>query len=164
MSEIDLTQVESSLRRSIGLLRRTYKESPAGGGGWYHMLETPPPGATATAVALLAFHAAGERPHRLAEALTFLKARQLDDDAPQIDGGWWTNTSGERPVVEATAWVVRCLATLRCDSHENSPDLARAVTWLRNNRDPSGGWGSFAGCPPRTWLTCLAGWRTPRWP
>jgi hypothetical protein len=156
MSEIDLTQVESSLRRSIGLLRRTYKESPAGGGGWYHMLETPPPGATATAVALLAFHAAGERPHHLAEALTFLKARQLDDDDPRIDGGWWTNTSGERPVVEATAWVVRCLATLRCDSHENSPDLARAVTWLRNNRDASGGWGSFAGCPARTWLTCLA--------
>ncbi|MCA2185581.1 prenyltransferase/squalene oxidase repeat-containing protein [Nonomuraea cavernae] len=120
------------------------------------MLERPPPGATATAVALLAFHAAGERPHRLADALTFLKARQLKSDDLRIDGGWWTNTSGEKPVVEATAWVVRCLATLRCSLHPGSPDLARAVEWLRQNHDTSGGWGSFLGCPPRTWLTCLA--------
>ncbi|MGW0808004.1 prenyltransferase/squalene oxidase repeat-containing protein [Nonomuraea sp. NPDC002799] len=156
MFEIDLTPVEGVLGLSIDLLRRTYAESPAGGGGWYHMLERPTPGATATAVALLAFHTAHVKPHHLPEALAFLKARQLQDADPLIDGGWWTNTSGERPVVEATAWVVRCLATLRCDSHENAPDLARAVAWLRANRDPSGGWGSFAGCPPRTWNTCLA--------
>ncbi|MEU4574788.1 prenyltransferase/squalene oxidase repeat-containing protein [Nonomuraea sp. ATR24] len=156
MYEIDLTQVEGALRRSTSLLRRTYTESPAGGGGWYHMLETPPPGATATAVALLAFHAAGEKPHQLTDALAFLRARQLRDADPRVDGGWWTNTSGERPVVEATAWVIRCLATLRCDSRPDSPDLDRAVEWLRRNRHPSGGWGSFADCPPRTWLTCLA--------
>lgn len=156
LHEIDLSQTESGLHRSMALLRRMYNESPAGGGGWYHLLDTAPPGATATAVALLAFHVTGERPHHLEDALTFLKARQIKDSSPKIDGGWWTNTSNHKPVVEATAWVVRCLATLRCDDLPMTPDLSRAVSWLRHNQDKSGGWGSFYGCPPRVWHTCLA--------
>lgn len=156
LHEIDLSQSESALNKSMDLLRHMYNESPAGGGGWYHLLDTVPPGATATAVALLTFHVAGESPPHLEDALNFLRVRQIKDEDPKVDGGWWTNTSKDKPVVEATAWVVRCLAALRCDDQPTTPDLSRAVSWLRNNQDRSGGWGSFHGCPPRVWLTCLA--------
>lgn len=151
-----MAQIDAAIQRSLVLLREKYTPSPGGGGGWYHRLGVPPPGATATAVALLAFDVAGERPDHIPESLKFLKARQLRSAELLLDGGWATNTSMNQPVVEATAWVVHCLGRLRLGLADDGPDLQSGYQWLLRNQNEDGGWGSFYRMPSRTFLTCLA--------
>ncbi|GAA3794181.1 hypothetical protein GCM10022226_11890 [Sphaerisporangium flaviroseum] len=152
---IDVSAVDQGLKASLGLLRRTYSDTDTGG-GWYHQLDMVPPGPTATGVALTAFHQCGETPEHLADALRFLKARQIKSDDPLLDGGWAMNTSFGLPVVEATGWVARYLGLARCGLAEDGPSVPRAYQWLVNNQNGDGGWGSLRGCPSRVWLTCLA--------
>ncbi|WP_147287830.1 prenyltransferase/squalene oxidase repeat-containing protein [Nocardia pseudobrasiliensis] len=52
--------------------------------------------------------------------------------------------------------VTRFLGTAKVEFLPASPDIRRAVAWIVANQDSSGGWGSFHGQPPRTWLTGLA--------
>ncbi|MFI7028439.1 prenyltransferase/squalene oxidase repeat-containing protein [Microbispora rosea] len=152
---IDMSAVDQQLKASLSLLRRTYSDTDVGG-GWYHQLDTFPPGPTATGVALTAFHQCGETPEHLTDALAFLKARQINSSDPLLDGGWAMNTSLGLPVVEATGWVARYLGLARCGLLDEGPSVSRAYQWLVNNQNEDGGWGSLRGCPSRVWLTCLA--------
>lgn len=145
---LDIRELHRHLAVSTETLRDTYKANPDGSGGWYHELGRPA-GATATAIALACFVDCGEAPDHLSQALLFLRNHQKED------GGWSTRTSGERPVVEATAWIAWCLARTRCDLTEGAPDLHGATRWLIGQQNPDGGWGSLHGAPSRIWLTCL---------
>lgn len=153
---IDIAAVDQRLSASLSLLRRTYSSAEEGGGGWYHQLDIAAPGPTATGVALTAFHQSGDKCEHFADALSFLKARQVRSPDPLLDGGWAMNTSLGLPVVEATGWVSRYLGLARCDLLDGGPDVRRACRWLVNNQNGDGGWGSFRDSPSRVWLTCLA--------
>jgi hypothetical protein len=152
---IDMTLLEQHVRSALGLLRQSYSQSEAGGGGWYHQLEKDDPGATATALGLMTLHSCHERFEHFDDALTFLKARQVESTDPLVDGGWATNTSLGHPVVEATGWVALMIGRTGRTLHKG-PDARRVLNWLINNQNTDGGWGSLRGCPSRVWLTCVA--------
>jgi hypothetical protein len=157
LTRLDVARLDASLREALTLLRRTYSPSPeTGGGGWYHQLETPTPGATATAVGLMIFHECQMGYEHMPDALAFLRVRQVSSDDSQQDGGWATNTSFGRPVVEATGWVAQMIGAVRVEFAPGGPDAQRALAWLAENQNEDGGWGSFKGCPSRVWLTCIA--------
>ncbi|PRX01900.1 UNVERIFIED_ORG: prenyltransferase/squalene oxidase-like repeat protein [Actinomadura viridilutea] len=152
---IDMAVLQTRLDESLDVLRDTYV--PSGDvGGWYHDLTRPDPGATATAVALMAFTETGRPFEHFDEGLAFLAERQAASADRLKDGGWATRTSLGMPVVEATAWIARFLARARCGLRDDAPDIRRAYEWLLRNQNPDGGWGSLYGCPSRVWLTCLA--------
>ncbi|MGK5555917.1 prenyltransferase/squalene oxidase repeat-containing protein [Actinomadura kijaniata] len=153
---LDTAVLSARLDESFDVLRDTYASAQGTGGGWYHELTRPEPGATATALGLLAFVEARRPFEHFDEGLAFLAARQSVSTEPLRDGGWATKTSLGMPVVEATAWIARFLASARCDLRPGAPDLRRAHRWLLRNQNADGGWGSMYGCPSRTWLTCLA--------
>lgn len=153
---IDFDKVHAARERALALLRRSYKDSPAGGGGWYHQLDSGGPGATATSVVLLAFWRAKAACDQWDDALEFLVASQnLTEDSLQ-HGGWPVTTSFGRPVLEATAWVGRLLGTSRLVLNDKAPDAMRVLKWLTNNQNEDGGWGSIRGHPSRVYQTCLA--------
>lgn len=154
--QVDTRQVLQAVRNALGLVRRHYNTSPAGGGGWYHELEHTDPGTTATALGLMIFDACRERNDHHLDALSYLRAVQVSSTDPRIDGGWATKSSHGRPVVEATAWVARMIGALRCQLADGAPSATRALRWLVENQNGDGGWGSLHGCPSRVWLTCLA--------
>jgi hypothetical protein len=156
VSSIDMAVLHARLDESLDVLRRSYAPADDVGGGWYHDLTRPDPGATATAVGLLAFTEAGRPFEHFDEGLAYLAAHQTASADRLKDGGWATRTSLGLPVVEATAWIAWFLARARCDLRDDAPDLRRAYRWLLNNQNPDGGWGSLYGCPSRVWQTCLA--------
>ncbi|HEX5205055.1 MAG TPA: prenyltransferase/squalene oxidase repeat-containing protein [Actinoplanes sp.] len=90
------------------------------------------------------------------QCLRFLQRRQIRSDDPLLDGGWAVNTSAGQPVTEATALVARLLACTGTLLMPASPDAQRATTWLVNNQNQDGGWGSFRGQESRVWLTAMA--------
>jgi hypothetical protein len=92
----------------------------------------------------------------IADALQFLRARQVSSGDPRYDGGWAVNTSGGVPVTESTALVGWLLGRIRLFLAADAPDLGRALAWLVRNQNADGGWGSVFGQPSRTWLTALA--------
>lgn len=152
---IDIGVLDKRINDSLDLLRDNYRLSPDGGGGWYHELGSPP-GFTATAVGLLAFTESGRRFDNLGAALEFLRRGQVASPDRLVDGGWPTNSSKGRPVVEATAWIGRFLGLARCTLTEGAPDAGRAYRWLAENQNDDGGWGSVRDAESRVWLTCLA--------
>jgi hypothetical protein len=160
--QIDLADLDKHIGRSLTLLRANFHMaknvdgSVSGGGGWYHQLERSVPGATATAVGLMAFNAMDEKPEMLRRALVFLRDKQVASDDPLVDGGWATNSSSGVPVMEATAWVARAMGVTGCGVGPDAPDAGRAFTWIVTNQNDDGGWGSIRTCPSRVWLTCLA--------
>lgn len=153
-SAVDIGLLDKRVNDSLDLLRDKYSRGEAGG-GWYHELGAPP-GFTATAVGLLAFTESGRDFDHFDEALAFLRRGQVSSSDPLADGGWPTNSSKGRPVVEATAWIGRFLALARCGLKDGAPDAGRAYAWLAHNQNDDGGWGSVRGATSRVWLTCLA--------
>lgn len=120
------------------------------------MLEARAPGPTATAVGLDLFRSCGVDFDRHDNALHFLQSKQVTSDKPELDGGWPTNTSFSRPVMEATGWVARALGSGHFHFSEGAPEAARAYKWILSNQNNDGGWGSFLGAESRSWTTCLA--------
>ena len=156
MTMIDLVKVNAAIDGSLELLKAHFHRDPKGGGGWYHQLEIPRPGPTATALAMDAYRSCGRRPEHLDECLEFLRHRQISSPDPLTNGGWTNNTSLGHPVVEATGWVTWSLARSRWSYTDKGPDVDAGRHWLAANQNPEGGWGSFQGAPSRVWLTCLA--------
>lgn len=153
-SQIDIGILDARINDSLDLLRDNYAQGSVGG-GWYHELGSAP-GFTATAVGLLAFVENCRRFEHFAEALAFLRHGQVSSPDPLLDGGWPTNSSRGRPVVEATAWIGRLLGLARCGLTDGAPDVARTYAWLVGNQNDDGGWGSLKDAESRVWLTCLA--------
>ncbi|MFB4276454.1 MULTISPECIES: prenyltransferase/squalene oxidase repeat-containing protein [unclassified Nonomuraea] len=151
---IDVMHVDECLKAALGLLKATYTATPHGG-GWHHRLADPKPAATATAIALTAFHEQQVGFANFDAGLSFLRASQVASDDPLQDGGWWTETQARVPLMEATGWVARFLGHARLHHAEGGPDVGRALSWLINNQNDDGGWGSHRGCRSRVWLTCL---------
>lgn len=156
MDRIDVSAVQECVERSVQLLHRTFRSSPTGGGGWYHNLEVGPPGPSATSVGLACMALIARTDNHVAEALEFLKLRQIASTDPLLDGGWAVNTSGGVPVTECTALVGWMLGGARSFLAAGGPDLGRALAWLVGNQNPDDGWGSMRGQPSRTWLTAFA--------
>jgi hypothetical protein len=156
MAIIDLTQVNEAIDSPLELLKNCFHRDQLGGGGWYHQLELPRPGPTATALAIAAYRSCGRKPEHLEECLEFLRLRQVVSADPLRNGGWTNNTSMGHPVVEATGWVTWALAGSRWPHTDSAPDVEAGYRWLVANQNPDGGWGSFRGAPSRVWLACVA--------
>jgi Prenyltransferase and squalene oxidase repeat len=157
MEIIDVDKVNLAIENALELLGNSFHASPLGGGGWYHQLELPEPGPTATALAVATFLSCDRKPEHFNESLEFLRIRQVTSSDSLLDGGWSVNTSIGYPVVEATGWVTWMLAKARCAYLvPTAPDVGRGYRWLTQNQNQDGGWGSFAGAPSRVWLTCIA--------
>ncbi|MFC9439642.1 prenyltransferase/squalene oxidase repeat-containing protein [Nocardia sp. NPDC057030] len=152
----DLALLDQTIARSIDLLVSTHSQTASNSGGWYHRLDDPTPGPSATAVALETLARCDVQSPLLGAGLQFLRSRQSTAPDRLRNGGWAVNTSFGHPLLEATAVVTRFLGYAKVQCLDSSPDLERAVAWILANQDGSGGWGSFLGQPPRTWLTCLA--------
>src|SRR4029077_4701609 len=71
-------------------------------------------------------------------------------------GGWAVRTTNRFPIVEATAWVLRCLSLPHCKISGSSAALDAGVEWLETNQNTDFGWGSYKGEPSRTFTTALS--------
>lgn len=156
MRRIDRRSIDALVERSLDLLRQTYRSAPGDDGGWYHRLDAPTPGPSATATGLSSFLIHRHPFEHEQQCLRFLRRRQLRSDDPLLDGGWAVNTSAGQPVTEATALVARLLARSGTLLVTDSPDARRAGTWLVKNQNNDGGWGSYRGQESRVWLTAMA--------
>lgn len=133
---------------------RTSVRSAATGSGWYHYLDDPQPGVTASAVGLYTFALAGQRFERTAEVVRFLLSQQVTSTDDR-DGGWAVRTTNGVPIIEATAWVVRALRLPGVDLAEAGDSLRRGVAWIERNQNTDFGWGSYRGQPSRVFHTAL---------
>jgi len=153
---VDARAVDALVERSLDLLRRTYRPGVGDDGGWYHRLDAPDPGPSATATGMSSFLVHDRPFDHEQECLRFLRKRQIRSDDPLLDGGWAINTSAGQPVTEATALVARLLVRTGTALMTAAPDVRRAKNWLANNQNVDGGWGSFRGQDSRVWLTAMA--------
>jgi len=152
---ICLGSVNHALDRIEALLEKTYS-SNSSVHGWYHRLESEIPGPTATALGLYFFVRRRSEFRHTADALGFLKAKQVKANLAELDGGWPINTSYSMPVVESTAWVARLLGSPGLGLRKECPSSAAAFRWLQLNQNSDGGWGSLKNQPSRVYLTALA--------
>lgn len=146
------TAVTESIDRAVGCLRQAFRTGPDAA-GWYHYLDDPQPGITASAVGLFTFSLAGLRFERSAEVVSYLTGEQrLSPDGRQ--GGWSVRTTNGFPIVESTAWVLRALS--RPGTTLGSGETLRlGIEWLRAQQNVDFGWGSYRGQPSRVFLTAL---------
>ncbi|GIF01640.1 prenyltransferase/squalene oxidase repeat-containing protein [Paractinoplanes rishiriensis] len=153
---VDGRSIDALVERSLDLLRRTYRPGTADDGGWYHRLDAPMPGPSATVTGMSSFLLHRRPFEHEQQCLRFLEKRQIRSDDPLLDGGWAVNTSAGQPVTEATALVARLLVRTGTALTAAAPDARRATSWLVNNQNDDGGWGSFHGQESRVWLTAMA--------
>ena len=156
MERIDGNVIETMVDRSLGLLTRTYHASTEHRGGWYHRLDSPNPGPSATASGMAGFRVHGRAFEHEVACLRFLRHRQITSPDSRLDGGWAVNTSFGQPVTEATGLVTRLLVRCGMGLAAEGPDVMRANGWLHTNQNPDGGWGPLAAQDSRVWLTAMA--------
>ncbi|MEU5764770.1 prenyltransferase/squalene oxidase repeat-containing protein [Streptomyces asoensis] len=143
-----------SIDRAHACLRRNFR-SVSDTAGWYHYLDDPLPGVTASAVGLFTFSVPGVAFERTPEVLAYLISQQNDSVDPQR-GGWSVRTTNGFPILEATAWVVRALSRPDVGLLSSGESLRRGAEWVRANQNVDAGWGSYAGQPSRVFHTALA--------
>jgi hypothetical protein len=147
----------NSIELALSLLRKTYRSNPYQNEfGWYHYLDDPSPGVTASAVSLFCFSIANQPFEHTEQVITYLKDRQIFSSDPRLNGGWSVRTTFDFPVVESTAWVLRSLYLNQISLNKNSPDIKAAYSFLVNNQNMDHGWGSCYGQPSRIFHTSLA--------
>ncbi|MFY1653376.1 prenyltransferase/squalene oxidase repeat-containing protein [Solwaraspora sp. WMMB762] len=156
MEKIDRRNIDSRVGKSLDLLRRTYHGVEKTQGGWYHLLDIPTPGPSATITALSSFLLHESKFEHQDHCLQFLSHRQISSEDPLLDGGWATNTSFGQPVTEATAMICHLMQKTGLAFATNAPDIRRAAFWLIHNQNDDGGWGAFKGQASRVWLTAMA--------
>lgn len=155
MNRIDGRSIDAMVDRGLAVLNRTFHAS-AHGGGWYHRLDNPSPGPSATAAGVMSFRVHGRVFEHETACLAFLRHRQVTSDDERLAGGWALNTSFGRPVTEATGLVTHFLLRSGTSHTSDAPDVRRAGEWLLANQNVDGGWGSFGGQESRVWLTAMA--------
>jgi len=156
VDKIDRKNIDSRVGKSLDLLRRTYHAAEEAQGGWYHLLDVPTPGPSATITALSSFLLHEAKFEHQDHCLQFLRHRQISSEDPLLDGGWATNTSFGQPVTEATAMICHLMQRTGLAFATNAPDIRRAASWLIHNQNDDGGWGAFKGQASRVWLTAMA--------
>jgi hypothetical protein len=164
MLQSDATLYRGSIDNSISLalscLRGHFRTVQSGPGapvtaaGWYHYLDDPNPGITASAVGLYCFSLANVDFERTDQVLDFLLGKQIK--TPSSGGGWAVRTTNDFPIVEATAWVVRCLNLPQTRTRATRGALDSGIEWLEANQNTDYGWGSYKGQPSRTFTTALS--------
>lgn len=151
--------IDNSIATALACLRGHFRTIPPGPGdsagpaGWYHYLDDPNPGITASAVGLYCFSLAGVEFEQTDSVLDYLVSKQIKTPA---GGGWAVRTTNEFPIVEATAWVVRCLSLPQCRRRATREALDAGIEWLEANQNTDFGWGSYKGQPSRTFTTALS--------
>lgn len=163
MTSVDIADVRESLARAAAFLEQSFlSQTGTDSGGWYHRLNGPRPGPTATAVGLRLSNVLTHGTTKEEEAINLLESRITRDPVIQARG-WAVNITDPQPVVEATAWVVRSLLTAKGRQKESYYELARAgAYWLKSAQNGDGkdqtlgGWGSFPGVESRTFTTSAA--------
>jgi len=151
--------IDEAIAHSLACLRGNFRTKPAATGesaeaaGWYHYLDDPNPGVTASAVGLYCFSLAGTEFERTDQVVRYLISQQATG---RYGGGWAVRTTNRFPIVEATAWVLRCLSLPHCKISGSSAALDAGVEWLETNQNTDFGWGSYKGEPSRTFTTALS--------
>ncbi|MBP1785266.1 prenyltransferase/squalene oxidase repeat-containing protein [Micromonospora chalcea] len=145
--------LSESIDRALSCLRVNFR-SPEGTAGWYHFLDDPNPGITASAVGLFTFRIAGQEFERADEIIKYLVDQQIVDPDGGA-GGWAVRTTNGFPIIEATAWVVRALSPPGTGRLAASDALRGGVRFLEENQNTDFGWASYAGQPSRVFHTAL---------
>lgn len=145
--------IDEAIRQALGCLRSNFRTTDSGAAGWYHYLDDPNPGVTASAVGLYCFGLANTEFERTGQVVDYLLSQQITIAG---EGGWAVRTTSNFPIVEATAWVLRCLAMPQSRLTATADAIQTGVTWLENNQNTDFGWGSYKGHPSRTFTTALS--------
>jgi hypothetical protein len=151
--------IDEAITRALTCLRGNFRTKPAeseksaGTAGWYHYLDDPNPGVTASAVGLYCFSLAGTEFERTSQVVEYLIGQQTKG---LYGGGWAVRTTNYFPIVEATAWVLRCLSLPQSRIRATSAALDAGVGWLEANQNTDFGWGSYKDQPSRTFTTALS--------
>ncbi|MCP4372381.1 MAG: terpene cyclase/mutase family protein [Deltaproteobacteria bacterium] len=150
-------EIQNAIDSSLDLLKRTCRsDNGTGKYGWYHYLDDPGAGVTASAVALFCFNLADHHFEETDKVLSYLKSKQVISDDKLFHGGWPIRTTTDFPIVESTAWIVRTLSMCKVYFNSRAPDLEAGYRWIINNQNEDHGWGSYKGHASRTFLTSLA--------
>lgn len=145
--------IMDSVHAALHCLRRNFR-TVENGAGWYHYLDDPDPGITASAVGLFTFQSAKVTFERSQELLAYISRNQVTGH-PVFGGGWPVRTTQGFPIVESTAWVVRALSGTGVAIPRDSDMLQRGLTWLENSQNTDLGWGSHRGQPSRVFTSAL---------
>lgn len=154
-AELTIESIDRSVDRALNCLRQNYRAPGGGEAGWYHYLDDPHPGVTASAVGLGLFGRAGRQFEQSDKVIAYLLGQQVLDSSP-AHGGWAMRTTHGFPVVEATAWVLRLMAGPGVDRIAVARSLCEGANWLAENQNTDFGWGSYRGQPSRVFHTALA--------
>lgn len=152
LSCADLTD---TIEKALSALRANFRTTASGDTGWYHYLDDPNPGVTASAVGLYCFRLAGVTFERTSDVLSWLISQQVSGNE-KTDGGWSVRTTHGFPIVEATAWVLRALSSPVAGLINAGDAIRRGAQYLQQNQNTDFGWGSYLGQPSRVFHTALA--------
>ncbi|MTK04522.1 terpene cyclase/mutase family protein [Micromonospora sp. CP22] len=147
------SEITGAIDRALDCLRVNFRSSN-NAAGWYHFLDDPAPGITASAVGLFTFRLAAQEFERVDEIIKYLIDHQVVEP-PERAGGWAVRTTNGFPIIEATAWVVRALSPPGTGRLAASESLREGVDFLERSQNTDFGWASYAGQPSRVFHTAL---------
>jgi len=152
--EVSHALITIAMEQTLDCLRQHYRVTEEGA-GWYHYLDDPSPGISASSVGLFVFQTTGRVFEHTDRVVRYLLDHQVQGHG-DYDGGWSVRTTRGFPVVEATGWVLRALSGPECRMIGAQDALSRGVAWLCRNQNTDFGWGSYRGRPSRVFTTSLA--------